>query len=208
MPHRSVSSSLAATHSVPLRAVHILPLCGLCSRLHCHKSQLCASSSPFTRLLVYLLLLRGRSGSLHENWRGPLSRAHTIIFQSLFTPRKYLNVLLHSPSFLALVSPFYPSFSFCLVSPKLLYGQSWFPPRPFHTLSIRHPTLFQFALLVLSPIQPYQLLMLVEPLLWHVPYLILPFQHVSSFEVGTFPYLPFSTAVLLVIVEHLSMFGC
>ena len=97
------------------------------------QGHICVPSSSSSRLLVYLLLLPGRSRSPARNRgfsgsRSPLVRANTFSFlYVLLTPRKSLTVPPLSPCILALVYRlFYPFFFFCLAPLKLLYGQYLF----------------------------------------------------------------------------------
>ena len=103
----------------------------------------------------------------------PLGRANTFSFLFLLlTPRKSLSVPPPSPCFLALASPyFYPTVS--------LLGFLLYPPI-FSRL--RYPTLFKLALLLLSPIQPYQLWMAPSVLAWSLLHIaISTFSRLYSF---------------------------
>ena len=96
--------------------------------------------------------------------RSPLGRANTFSFLLLLlTPRKSLSIP-PSPHDLTLRSLSHLSFSVTsvLYPPNLSMDKcsisSWFPPIYPSILSrLRYPTLLQLALLLLSPIQPYQL---------------------------------------------------
>ena len=109
-------------------------------------------------------------GALHENvvsafLRCPVGLAHMFSSLSLrLTPRIYLNVLPYPPYFLALAFPV--PLSFLLVqcyTPNLLFSMdgisSWFPPRSFQTFKITLPHHIPAHPLLLSSVQPYQMLL-------------------------------------------------
>ena len=104
----------------------------------------------------------------------------------------------------------YYFFYFCLVPAKLLYRQLpllGLPLNPSIFSRLRYAILFQLALLLISPIQPYQLWLATYFLAY---YFILPFQlsHVSVLS-GYIPSSAINSAlntVLLVVLEHPSIF--
>lgn len=137
--------------------------------------------------------------------RSPLGRVSTLSFISLLTSRISLNALPLPPIVSTLA---FHVFYACLVPSKLLYGQRLFLVSSY---------LFPYFLDYFTPSYssspsccslPYSLINYGwQPLSWHVPYFILPFElsHVSIFLSG---YIPGSalSAVLHVVFEHPSTF--
>ena len=153
-------------HPVPPCIFHILPLCEFYYLLICHKG----TSVLFLLLLPTPGIPRSSfwqvqvpyTKSQFQRSRSLLGRANTI--SSLFlllTPRKSLSVPPLSPCFLALVLSLFLIIYFTSVSyPSNVSMDSsscWFPPIFSHAFSTTISYLFQPALSLLSPVQPYQI---------------------------------------------------
>ena len=106
-----------------------------------------------------------------------------------------------SPSFSSIV---YFASVLCPPNISIDSTSSWSPPESIFS-RLRHPILFQLALLLFSPIQPYQLW--PATLFWRILYFILPFQ-LPRVSICFSEYIPNSvfSAVLLVVLEHPSIF--
>ena len=175
-----------------------------------------ASTSSSSQLLVYLFLLSGRP-------RSPTRNRSFSIFAKSIGPCKY--VFIPIPSLNPLISrSVFPSlpYSLALAFPFFLY---FLLPLPFSSetsrrtstlLSVpldpsilsqlRYLTIFQLSLCYSLPNSPIKYDW--QPLFWHVPYLILPFQLVMSLFVLS-GYMPSSAlnTVLLVVLGHPRFFS-
>ena len=184
MSHSSISSSL--TQPVPPCKFHILPLCELYFLLPATRLHLC----------IFLHLLSTTGMSLCSFWRVlvlyPKYRfQHFRVVRWAMHTRFHSNLLISLQVFLLFIlflsaslslPPVILSFTFVLYPPNFCMDNisSWFPPISSIPSRLRDSIVFQLALSLLSPTQPYQLWLAVS--FWHVPYFILPFQlsHVSS----------------------------
>ena len=166
-----------------------------------------------THLCIFFLLRLPRTGmvgpgTLYEVAVPTLSihllgRANTFSFLPLLsTPRKFLKC----STFFTLFLSASISLLSILVFTSVLYPSnismdsisSWFPPMYFMLSHLRYPTLFQLALLLLFPIQPYQLWLATSYLACSLLYTaISTFSRLNMFQVGTFP-------VLLLILHYSS----
>ena len=126
---------------------------------------MCASTSSSSRLLVYPFLFLVGPGPQHEI-AVKLFRVVHWALQKWFnsnlpsTPRITLSVSPLSPYFLTLYFPFLPSFFLPLSCTR--QTSVWTVPflgllNPSILFRLRYDILFHLALLIFSPIQPYQL---------------------------------------------------
>ena len=180
------------------------------------QGHICAFTSSSSQPLVHLLFLAG-PGPLHEIAlseisRSPMGRANTFSFQLLLlAPRKSLGVPPSSPLLLSTRRSliFILSSTYILCPANLPMGSIYllgFLLYPSILSRLRYPTLFQLALLLLSPpCSPISFGW--QPLFWHVPCFILPFQlsHVFCVLSGYIPSSALNT-VFLVVLEHRSTF--
>ena len=168
--------------------------CGLAIKAH-----LCIFSPPPPDYWFTSFFFQVGPGPRHEIAasafsRNPLDRANTFSFPFLLlASRASLSVLSLSRYFLAF--PFFLSLPVLLscTPPNLSMDSisSWFPLIFFNSL-LRYPTLFQLALLLLSPIQPYQLWLATSFLACSLLHIALStFSSLYSFLVSKFPFLLF-----------------
>ena len=217
VPRNSVPDSLMSplsTHSVPSYTLHILLLCEIYSILLCHYGHINASTSS-SWLPVYLFLLSGRSRSPTRNRSFSVFAKSNRPCKYVFIPIPWLNrpytslssVSPISPFFLALVFPsFYP---FLLLLSCTSQTSMWtssllgFLLCPSVLPRLRYPTLFQLALLLLSPTQLYQRRLAASFLARSLLYVaVTTFSRLYFVLSG---YIP--SSALPVVLQHLRIFS-
>ena len=209
---RLISSS-PLTHPVPPCIFHILLLCESYSLLLCHTgTYVHARPRPPDYCCVFFLVGPGR---LHEIAvsafsRSQLGGANTFSFKYLpSTPRITLRDSPRSPYFSALTFPFSSIiyFTSVLYPPNFFIDSIsyWSPPLPYF-LDYVIPMVFQLALLLFSPIRPYQLWLATSFLACYST-LCCHFNFLTSLMVLS-GYKPSSSlnTVLLIVHEHPRIF--
>ena len=154
-------------HSVPPCIFHTLPLCEFYSLLLCHKGTSVLFPPPPPDYWPTSFFFLAGPGPLHEIavsafLRSPLGRANSFSFLFLLLiPRKSLSVSPLSPCFLALAFPLFLYFLLLLsCTPQTSLWTVYllgFLLQPCVLSRLCYPTVSQLALLLPSPIHPYQL---------------------------------------------------